>query len=54
VDGLLWATGHYRNGILLAPLAANAIADLLSGQPPRPPFVAHSATNDERAAEEAG
>jgi glycine oxidase len=29
VDGLLWATGHYRNGILLAPLAANAIADLL-------------------------
>jgi glycine oxidase len=28
VDGLLWATGHYRNGILLAPLAANAIADL--------------------------
>jgi glycine oxidase len=29
VEGLLWATGHYRNGILLAPLAANALADLL-------------------------
>ena len=29
VEGLLWATGHYRNGILLAPLTANAVADLL-------------------------
>jgi glycine oxidase len=29
VEGLLWATGHYRNGILLAPLAANSLADLL-------------------------
>jgi len=29
VNGLIWATGHYRNGILLAPLAANAVADLL-------------------------
>jgi len=32
VPGLLWATGHYRNGILLAPLAANAIADLLQAR----------------------
>jgi glycine oxidase len=30
IDGLLWATGHYRNGILLAPLAANAVVDLLA------------------------
>jgi glycine oxidase len=30
VDGLLWATGHYRNGILLAPLTANAVVDLLA------------------------
>jgi glycine oxidase len=30
VPGLLWATGHYRNGILLAPLAANAVAELLA------------------------
>ncbi|HEX2097019.1 MAG TPA: glycine oxidase ThiO [Solirubrobacterales bacterium] len=31
VEGLLWATGHYRNGILLAPLAAEAIAAELAG-----------------------
>ncbi|HSS04322.1 MAG TPA: FAD-dependent oxidoreductase, partial [Solirubrobacterales bacterium] len=30
VEGLLWATGHYRNGILLAPLAADVIADLVT------------------------
>jgi glycine oxidase len=30
VDGLVLATGHFRNGILLAPLAAEAVADLLS------------------------
>ncbi len=29
LDGLLWATGHYRNGILLAPLTADAVAELL-------------------------
>jgi glycine oxidase len=33
IDGLLLATGHFRNGILLAPLAAEAVADLLSGAP---------------------
>jgi len=31
LDGLLWATGHYRNGILLAPLAAQQIAAQLEG-----------------------
>jgi len=31
IDGLVLATGHFRNGILLAPLAAEAVADLLSG-----------------------
>jgi glycine oxidase len=30
VDGLVLATGHFRNGILLAPLAAEAVADLLA------------------------
>jgi glycine oxidase len=30
VPGLLVATGHYRNGILLAPVTADAIADLLT------------------------
>lgn len=30
VRGLVLATGHYRNGILLAPITAQAIADLVS------------------------
>jgi glycine oxidase len=30
IDGLVLATGHFRNGILLAPLAAQTVADLLS------------------------
>jgi glycine oxidase len=33
VDGLLWATGHYRNGILLAPLTANMLVEELEGAP---------------------
>jgi glycine oxidase len=31
IEGLLLATGHYRNGILLAPLTADAIAAVLDG-----------------------
>jgi glycine oxidase len=31
LDGLVLATGHYRNGILLTPLTADAVADLLVG-----------------------
>lgn len=34
VEGLLFATGHYRNGILLAPVTARAIADLTEGREP--------------------
>jgi glycine oxidase len=33
VEGLLWATGHFRNGILMAPLAAETIAGVLAGEP---------------------
>ena len=33
VDGLLWATGHFRNGILLAPLTADLIAAAVCGEP---------------------
>jgi glycine oxidase len=33
LDGLVLATGHYRNGILLAPISAEAIAALLSRAP---------------------
>ncbi|MFI7060719.1 glycine oxidase ThiO [Kribbella sp. NPDC050124] len=27
LDGLLWATGHYRNGVLLTPITAQILAD---------------------------
>jgi glycine oxidase len=27
LDGLVWATGHYRNGVLLTPITAQIIAD---------------------------
>jgi glycine oxidase len=30
-EGLIWATGHYRNGILLVPLTAELVAQALSG-----------------------
>jgi glycine oxidase len=33
VDGLVIASGHYRNGILLAPLSASVVASLLAGKP---------------------
>jgi glycine oxidase len=33
VDGLLWAAGHFRNGILLAPLTAELIAAAACGEP---------------------
>jgi glycine oxidase len=32
LEGLVWATGHYRNGILLAPLTATLVADALAGE----------------------
>jgi glycine oxidase len=55
-DGLIWATGHYRNGILLAPLTAQLVTQLLVGEqadgellracsPER--FVARSGVGDE-------
>jgi glycine oxidase len=33
VPGLYWATGHYRNGILLAPVTAELVAGALAGEP---------------------
>jgi glycine oxidase len=33
LDGLVWATGHHRNGILLAPLTAELVAESLVGVP---------------------
>jgi len=40
VRGLIWATGHYRNGILLAPLTGELVAELLVGDPAGNPFLA--------------
>lgn len=33
-EGLLVATGHYRNGILLSPITGRLIADLINGNEP--------------------
>jgi glycine oxidase len=32
LEGLTWATGHHRNGILLAPLTADLVTRLLRGE----------------------
>jgi glycine oxidase len=32
--GLLWASGHYRNGVLLTPLTSAAVVALLGGEEP--------------------
>ena len=34
LDGLVWATGHWRNGVLLAPLTGEAVAEILAGGEP--------------------
>jgi glycine oxidase len=36
MDGLLLATGHHRNGILLTPVTAEVIAAMLAGEPTPP------------------
>jgi glycine oxidase len=33
LEGLVWAAGHYRNGILLAPVTADLVAGVLCGEP---------------------
>jgi len=33
MDGLMVATGHYRNGILLTPITAEAVAAAVAGEP---------------------
>ena len=42
LDGLIWATGHWRNGVLLAPLTGDVVAGLLAGEPPPEDFSALS------------
>ena len=34
VEGLVWATGHWRNGVLLAPYTGEAVAAILTGGEP--------------------
>ncbi|MBA2630263.1 MAG: glycine oxidase ThiO [Thermoleophilaceae bacterium] len=36
LEGLVWATGHWRNGVLLAPVTADLVAAMLTGEPPQP------------------
>lgn len=45
IQGLFYATGHYRNGILLTPITGILMADLLEG---REPFVALEAFRPHR------
>lgn len=33
IEGLIYATGHYRNGVLLAPITARIVADTIEGKP---------------------
>jgi glycine oxidase len=40
--GLHWATGHYRHGILLAPITAEILACRLAGEEPPPVELAES------------
>ena len=42
VEGLFYATGHYRNGILLAPITGESIADIVTGVPMSPLFAVFS------------
>jgi glycine oxidase len=38
LDGLVWATGHHRNGILLAPVTGQIVAGVLDGGDAPAPF----------------
>jgi len=51
-EGLLLATGHYRNGILMSPVTADAAVALLAGQAPAPqwePFTPQRFTGEDRS-----
>jgi len=49
LDGLVLATGHFRNGILLAPVTADAVAALLAGDEPTALAARFAAERFERA-----
>ncbi|HEX3369679.1 MAG TPA: glycine oxidase ThiO [Candidatus Cybelea sp.] len=53
LDGFFLATGHYRNGILLAPITARLIADAIEGSEPqalRPFSIERANAEESRAA----
>lgn len=43
--GLLVATGHFRNGVLLTPITGEVIADLVAGRPPADAALAFDASS---------
>jgi glycine oxidase len=49
-DGLVWATGHHRNGVLLAPITAQAVAAIVTGCDPPAAVEPFAAGRFERAA----
>ncbi len=51
LDGLVWATGHHRNGILLAPLTAELAVEALADEQSSSPLL--SACAPERFADDA-
>ena len=42
--GLCIATGHFRNGVLLAPFTGTIVADLIAGRPPAAAALAFDAS----------
>ena len=54
MPGLVWATGHYRNGVLLAPITGAAVARIAGGDDPPPEFAPFSPARFERGERLAG
>ena len=54
LDGLHWAVGHRRGGILLAPVTAELVAGGLAGESPDPDAAAFDPRRFARAAAAAG
>ena len=48
LEGLVWATGHWRNGVLLAPLTGEWVAALAGDEEPDPELAALSPARFER------
>jgi glycine oxidase len=53
-EGLILATGHYRNGILLAPVTADCVAAVLAGESPPVALEAFSPLRFARSSSELG